>query len=201
MKGRSVLCRGAQGLLLLGLLGCSSQVKPIATYAGFCEAIQSSPSPNAFVTTERHFAPESIRADFTAWYDSVATTAIAHDFLDGATPRDTVTQALRRVRMVGVWRVGTHLHVANELLFEAGDPVRNEVTFDGVVATFRERLNLEHEPWMTPEEKCLFHAINALFEDVTIHGPHDSTATIPAAHYLKPEEKHNAVGAPPLRSR
>jgi hypothetical protein len=180
---------------LVLLAGCSSDIHPITNFAGHCEAVLSPPDQSAMSSTARYFAPESIRVDFTRWYDSLSVESIAGDFLGGATLSDSVVKELQRLRMIGAWHDGTHLHVTNTLLYSDTDSVPAEFTFDGLVADYRKYLNIEEKPAMSDLQKCLFSAINAYFEDLTIHGPKKRTAVIPTAYYMKSHEQYDAIAA------
>jgi hypothetical protein len=130
--------------------------------------------------------------DFTRWYDSVTVESIANDFLGGAVRSDSVVRELERLRMIGVWRDGTHLHVTNSLLYSETDSVPAKFTFDGLVADYRRYLDLQDKPTMPDLQKCLFSAINAYFEDLTVHGPKKRTQLIRTAYYMKSHEQYNA---------
>jgi hypothetical protein len=192
---RSLPCMYASALLLTSLAaGCSGgDIVPITNYNWFCEAVLTPPDPDAFSSKARYFAPEAIRKDFIRTYDSLVSTFVAAEFLGDAGLNDRVVTELRRLQMVGSWRHGTHLHVANSLLHppEAGTPA--EVTFDGWVDGYHRYVDIEHPPEMNVVQKCLFRAMNAFFDSLTVHGPENSVATMPLAHYMKSHEKYNAL--------
>jgi hypothetical protein len=79
---------------------------------------------------------------------------------------------LERLKMLGEWRVGTHLHVANSFVTSKPD-VGGALTFPEWVAQYK-RLT-DPEFLKTPDnlssyEACFFGSMNAFFEDVTMHG-------------------------------
>lgn len=177
-------------------LGCSEgNILPIVSFDGFCKAVLTPPDPGAFSSKARYFAPERIRADFIRMYDSVVSASVAADFLGEAALNDSVVTELRRLQMVGSWRQGTRLHVANSLLHSSGAGAPADLTFDGWVDGYHRYLNIEHKPEMTAFQKCLFGAMNAFFDSLTVHGPEKRVTTMPLAHYMKSHEKYNTLVA------
>lgn len=177
-------------LLTWLVIGCSDgSTLPIANFDGFCEAVLTPPDPQAFSSKARYFAPERIRVDFTRIYDSLVSASVAAEFLNATGLNHTVVTELRRLHMVGSWRQGTHLHVANSLLYPPGSGVPADMTFDGLVDEYQKYLDIEHKPEMNATQKCLFGAMNAFFDSLTVHGPKNRVTTMPLAHYMKSHEK------------
>ncbi len=72
-------------LICLVLCACTSEIVPITTLEGHCEAVLTPPVPGRS-SLARYFAPDSIRSDFVAWYDGWLVAEIATSFLDSADP-------------------------------------------------------------------------------------------------------------------
>ena len=178
---------------VLTFSGCSGEVVPITTFQGFCDAVHSPPDPNAFSSKARSFAPDSIRASFVYWYDSLLVDEIAYSSLGGAEPNGRVLRELRRLRMVGVWNDGPQLHVANS--FWAADSDVLADSYDSVVAEYRRLLSLDPKPQLNTTQECLFGAINAFFSSLTIHGSDRRVIVIHTAYYLHEHEKYDSVAA------
>ncbi len=182
-------------VLFFVLLSCSSEIRPIATFSGHCEAVLSPPRQGQLVSEARYFAPEHIRQDFVHWYDSVGVSTIAEEYLGRADPNSEVVQELQRLQMIGAWHTGTHLHVANSLLYSEADGMPMEYTFAGWVTMFRWYLDLENDPEMSEQQKCMYGAMNAYFDDLTVHGPGQAEDVIPLAYYMKSQEPYDSLVA------
>jgi len=177
----------------LAVGGCASEIVPITTYQGFCDAVHSPPDPDASSSKARYFAPDSIRREFVARYDSAIVAAVAYWGLGEAQPTDTVVRELRRLQMVGAWSDGSQLHVANFSWADSSDVVAT--SFESMVAEFRRLLSLDPEPRMEATQRCFFSAINAFFSSLTVHGAPPLAVTIPTAYYLRSHEQYDAVAA------
>jgi len=91
-----------------------------------------------------------------------------------------VLSELERLKMLGVWREGTHLHVANKLVTSNGSFGGNP-KFSEWVNQYKNATNpdtLKDKGDRPSYEYCVFRTMNDLFEDLTLHGEKE-TATIP----------------------
>jgi hypothetical protein len=75
--------------------------------------------------------------------------------------------------MLGAWREGTHLHVANNFVLSKDDSFGGSLTFDEWVAQFKKLTDpvlLKTKGDMSSYEYCWFRSMNDLFDDLTLHG-------------------------------
>jgi len=83
-----------------------------------------------------------------------------------------------RLQMIGAWRDGTHLHIANELgdkkeFFEWVERWKEDTAMDSIS---RRRETKE----LSEGDFCLLSTISKLFQDVTLHGSDkDQTVVLP----------------------
>lgn len=174
-----LLCLGAS------TTACTGETLVVRTFAGHCEALLDE-SNRAW-----DFKPESIRRDFVNWYDSIAVAAAAYDFLNDAPPDSDLLVELRRLRMVGAWSEERELHYANSLLFEPEDGMQRELTFDGLVEDFRRYTELDSPFVESDLQRCLFTAMNAYFEGITIHGNPGQEVRLPLAYFMAEYDSEN----------
>jgi hypothetical protein len=100
-----------------------------------------------------------------------------------------VVSELERLKMLGAWREGTHLHVANNFVTSKLDG--GALTFPEWVAQYKELTEpsvLKTKSHMSSYEYCVFRSMNDLFEDVTIHGESE-TATIPLQYAVNKQKE------------
>src|SRR4030095_4385160 len=92
-----------------------------------------------------------------------------------------IMSELQRLKMLGAWRDGTHLHVANSFVTSKPD-VGGALTFPEWVAQYKKLTDPEFlkdkEENISAYEYCVFRSMNAFFEDVTMHGESE-TKTLP----------------------
>lgn len=123
---------------------------------------------------------EAIRTDFVEKYGKIVLDQIERDFLGGDKPDgDKVVQELVRLKMIGVWRDGAHLHIANSLFFPEDDELAPaDSKFSAWQEYFRTRLNLKSNGGkLSDAQYCLFGTMNSVFEDLTLHGKESQNAT------------------------
>ncbi len=194
----SVLRLATALALALGIIACNGEVPPISTFEGFCEAELSPPRRSAFGTEARTFAPNLIRTSFVRWYDSVVVQVAASQSLGGVPPSDSAVRELRRLRLIGVWNDGPHLHVADVAWGTGPDGIAPSL--DSVVAQYRHFLSLDPKPPMDSVKECTFAAIDAFFSSLTVHGT-QGVVPIPTPYYLRDQERYNAPSTDSGRTR
>jgi hypothetical protein len=121
---------------------------------------------------------EAIRNEFVhKYHDAVIGNAKEQLFQNKS---NFVLSELERLKMLGVWREGTHLHVANNLVTSddsfGGIPKFSEWANQYKNATNPDALKDKRD--RPSHEYCVFRTMNDLFEDLTLHGEKE-TATIP----------------------
>ena len=130
------------------------------------------------------FDYDSIRDGFVAKYHDLFIQNTKEQF--GWKNPNFVLSEMERLKMLGVWREGTHLHAANSLV-TSNDPVGGSLTFAEWLAQYKKLTNpeaLKDKGDLSDIEFCVFRSMNDLFDDVTIHGDTE-TATIPLQHRKK----------------
>ena len=126
------------------------------------------------------FDYDSIRDGFVAKYhDSFIRNA--QEQFSSQKKRNFLLNELENLKMLGVWREGTHRHIANNFVTSKPD-VGGALTFDEWVAQYKRLTDpavLKRKADMSSEEYCVLRSINDLFEDVTIHGEsYDDTSRV-----------------------
>ncbi len=152
---------GSPGLQVIGFV-CGLRVERglIDTVQQWCSRIAGDPT----LLDPARFDIDAIRDDLVRAYDRIVLDLISKNSLGNAPPNNKAIRELARLRLAGVWRDGAHLHFADP--FAAGEDFTNAVQrIRGWVYS-----GVEIGP-------CLPAVINALFQDVTVHGA-DETATL-----------------------
>lgn len=162
---------------ILFLSGCSQH--NIDNWEKWCEHLndvdlEKKYSKGLFFSVS--FDIESIRNDFVDKYNEITIQYISEKYLGEYNKNDEVISELSRLKMIGVWRERTHLHLANSLIFSE--------EFELWAERFREYLkNLDQ---LDDFQYCLFATINSLFEDFTLHGIDETQlVTIPLEYSMK----------------
>jgi len=135
------------------------------------------------------FDYDSIRDDFVVKYHDSSIRDTKEQF--GLRDKSTFLLSELESKMLGAWREGTHLHVANNFVLSKDDSFGGSLTFDEWVAQFKKLTDpvlLKTKGDMSSYEYCWFRSMNDLFDDLTLHGETD-TATIPLQHAVNKRKK------------
>lgn len=62
-------------------------------------------------------------------------------------------------------------------------------TFEGYVEVLRLYTELDSQLAKSEIQRCMFSAMNAYFEGITVHGSNDQLARVPLAHFMAEFEK------------
>lgn len=135
------------------------------------------------------FDYDAIRDDFVRKFHDSFVSNTKEQFGLQNKPNYVMSE-LERLKMLGAWREGTHLHAANNFVTSKPD-VGGALTFPEWVAQFKKLTDpaaLKSKGDMSSYEYCVFRSMNDLFEDVTIHGESE-TATIPLQYAVNKQKK------------
>ena len=180
-------------IAFLGAAGCS-QKPPITTFAGYCNFLQTDGQSEWWERlVDAHDALacncDSVRVSVAAVWDSIVTTEGARMYVDNAPVDSPAIRELRRLRMMGAWSEGTHLHIANTLI--------TSTTALGVDESSQRQLDVDtFNQWVTgardairEDKSCLAYAVNLFFDDVTFHGPHSTVIVVAVSHFYTTDPK------------
>lgn len=121
---------------------------------------------------------DTIRNEFVQKYHDAIIANAKEELLQNKSR--FVISELERLKMLGVWRDGTHLHVANSFV-PSDEPFAGIPKFSEWVNQYRTATNPDalKDKGDTPAHRyCVFRTMNDLFDDLTLHGEKE-TATIP----------------------
>ena len=128
------------------------------------------------------FDADAIRDDFVDKFSQVIVTQAASQYLGGVEPENQVVQELVRLKMLGVWRLQTHLHWANSL--DEYALFLNSV--ESALANYRERLfDGERSSDLPFASRCFWGTLDGVFSGMTLHGAGDRSSTIELRHTLQ----------------
>jgi ankyrin repeat protein len=121
---------------------------------------------------------EAARERFVRSFHRVQVARVmAEEFGREFTEDDDLTAELVRLKMMGVWREGAHLHIANALSLGSDDAESKEI-FEVWRAKLKEVFVPSSGKYPDDGAAGIFGSINALFQDLTLHGPDGASAVI-----------------------
>lgn len=156
-------------------LGVTPRVLRVRSLDDYCQLLAAEADKSSVVFPEYELDP--LRDSVVSAYRGAILAPVTRAAFGKELPEtDHVVAELVRLRMIGAWRDGTHLHLADELGAGWGDQK------ESALALWQEALKQElHPPTGDNQDasaRCFYGAVNDLFVDLTLHGPGSGTATI-----------------------
>jgi hypothetical protein len=181
------------GIALLIVLGfgfgfyqaCLTKHK-ITSWNEYCEYLDGKDLYRKYRVAMLAFDYEAIRDDFVRKFHDSFVSSTREQF---SLKQNYLLRELESQKMLGAWREELHLHAANN--FVTSKPVGGALTFSEWIAEytkFTDPAFLKEKGDLSSYDYCVFRSMNALFEDVTIHGESE-TATIPLQNTVSRQKK------------
>jgi hypothetical protein len=159
----------------------------ITTWDEYCEYVDGKDLYRKYRVAMLAFDYDSIRDDFVREFHASFVSSTKEQF---SMKQNFLLSELENLKMLGAWREGMHLHAANNFVTSKPD-VGGALTFPEWVAQYKKFTDpafLKSKGDLSSYEYCVFRSMNALFEDVTIHGESE-TATILLQNTVSKQKK------------
>jgi hypothetical protein len=144
----------------------------ITTWDEYCEYVNGEDLYKQYRVAMLDFDNESIRDGFVSKFHESVLSDTKEQF-DLQKKPNLIMSELERLKMLGAWREGTHLHIANSFVTSKPD-IGGALTFPEWIAQFKKLTDpefLKHkEDNLSTYEYCTFRSMNDFFDDVTLHG-------------------------------
>jgi hypothetical protein len=160
----------------------------ITSWDEYCEYVDGKDLHRKYRVAMLAFDYDSIRDDFVRKFHDSFVSSTREQF---SLKQNYLLSELESLKMLGAWREGTHLHAANNFVTSKPDVGGAAFTFPEWVAQYKKFTDpgfLKSKGDLSSYEYCVFRSMNALFEDVTIHGESE-TFTIPLQNTESKQKK------------
>ena len=148
-------------LFVLLLMCCSCTRPPARTWDAVCEQIKDQ-SSDVRVAPE---AVDKIRDQVTASFNQYYVDEAKKNSTLKTEDTDKVANELVRLQLLGAWREGSHLHLADFYLFRLDEE-------DKPLERWRDHLKAR---LFSDQMPCLGGTVKLLFDDITLHQGSDET--------------------------